>query len=54
MLTLKLVSKSKKKGGDLMKKVVIIFKATERKNNIAGMSHPGCCSQDGGCGKKHG
>lgn len=37
-----------------MKKVVITFKTAKRKGKIAGMSHPGCCSQGGGCPKKHG
>ena len=22
-------------------------------NKIVAMSHPGCCTQNGGCGKKH-
>jgi|YNPBryunderm2012_1023409.scaffolds.fasta_scaffold04194_8 hypothetical protein len=43
-----------------MKKIVIQW--AEQKSNdsgkqsrrLVGASHPGCCKQDGGCGKKHG
>lgn len=37
-----------------MKKVIITFKAVLQEPRVMGMSHPGCCSQNGGCGKKHG
>jgi hypothetical protein len=32
-----------------MKKVTLKWQP----NKIVGMAHPGCCRQDGGCGKKH-
>lgn len=36
-----------------MKKIVVQWDSNESQK-IVGMSHPGCCSQSGGCGKKHG
>jgi len=33
-----------------MKKMIVTWTS----NKIVGKSHPGCCTQNGGCGKKHG
>lgn len=40
-----------------MKIIVIKWKSTdsrEQSDQLVGAAHPGCCSQDGGCPKKHG
>ena len=40
-----------------MKKILLTWKENAVKSNvegIIGMSHSGCCRQDGGCPKKHG
>lgn len=33
-----------------MKKITVKWKP----ERLVSCSHPGCCKQDGGCGKKHG
>lgn len=35
-----------------MKKIRVSW--PKDKTRVTGHSHPGCCTQDGGCGKKHG
>lgn len=43
-----------------MKKIIIKWSGHKVSDNdaqskkITRMTHPGCCKQDGGCGKKHG
>jgi hypothetical protein len=44
-----------------MKKIIIKWSGHKvsdsngaQSKKITGMAHPGCCKQDGGCGKKHG
>ena len=39
-----------------MKKVILVWKEAKQMNTdgLVGMSHGGCCNQNGGCAKKHG